>query len=164
MSINSQVIQKRIHEIFEDIAAASNRAEAADKLNYYNESLPPDTARVMRDIIKGALDPFVIWVLPTTTLKYNPSPDYAAPSNLVKMWPNILKFVDGSNVFIVDQRQRINHFIQFLESIHPADAEIISNMVQKRIDYKHVTMSTVRQAFGDGFFEEDRRVKTSAAA
>lgn len=155
--LNAPVHQLMIHEIFDDIATSANRAEAAEKLKNYNKNLPPQVSLAMRNVLKGALDPRVIWRLPTSRPKFRPCESHDFPVDLVKQTQKFLYLIDGTqqSINLTSKREKI--FLEILESVHPKDAEIVINMVLKTIDYKHVTATTVRQAFGMTFFEDDKK-------
>lgn len=151
--------QRFMYEIFEDIAASENRAEAAAKLKNYNKNLPAKESLALRDVIKGALDPYIVWRLPTTRPTFKLSEEFSAPRTLFNETSKFIYLVDGSRQSIQDNNKRMKMYLGILESIPPKEAEIVIGMVQKKIDYKHMTPTTVRMAFGDSFFEEDKKAK-----
>lgn len=148
-----------MYEIFDDIGNSENRAEAANKLKSYNQTLNPKESLAMRDVLKGALDPYVIWRLPTNRPTFRACDEHNAPRTLFNETSKFVYLVEGSRQVIPDLNKREKMYIGILESIPAKEAEIVIAMVQKRIDYKHLTQTTVRQAFGDNFFTEDRLAK-----
>lgn len=152
---------KYLHEIFEDIGDSEDRAEAANKLLEYNKTLGPRDSLAMRDVIKGALDPMIVWRLPTSRPPFRACQEYNMPSNVFKETPKFKYLIDGTPYSVDSAKKRDNIFIGILEVIHPKDAEVLIGMVQKKLDYKHLTPTTVRQAFGNNFFEEDRAAQAA---
>ena len=158
--MNKLVIHKYLHEIFEDIENSENRAEAAEKLVYYNKNLPPKHALAMRDLLKVALDERIVIRLPVSTPPYRPCGEHNAPSNVFNEMPKFRFLVDNLQTTVASSNKREKIFLGMLESIHPKDAEILVNAIKKKIDYKHMTPTTVRLAFGDEpFFVEDKLIK-----
>lgn len=160
------VHHKFLHEVFEDIGNSENRAEAVEKLNAYNVKLSPRDAMGMRDVIKGALDPKVIWRLPTNRPPFRACEEHNAPSNVFRETVKFRYLVEGTRESMPQANKRERMFVGMLESVHPKDAEILVAMIQKQTPvggFKHLTETTVRQAFGDTFFEEDR-IKASQDA
>lgn len=164
--MNKFVHHKYLHEIFEDISEAENRAAAAERLKMYNKTLPPRDAMALRDVIKGALDPKIIWRLPTDIPNYRPCDEYNMPTNIMRETTKFRYLVDGTRESMDQPVKREKMYYGILESVHPKDAEIVVSMVRKDTPiggYKHLTKEMVRQAFGDNFFEEDRIAKKKEA-
>ena len=57
------------------------------------------------------------------------------------------------------QVQRENHFIQLLESLHESEAEILKNVIKRKLPYKGLTPNLVNQAFPNLLPEEDAQPK-----
>ena len=154
-----------LHEIFEDISKSETQKEAADKLKNYSKTLPRYQVLVMNDVLLGALDRTFVWALPTGTPPFKPNDEsgWGAPSNVFKELPKRIKlFLDGPKR-VENRNKREKLFIQMLESIHPKDAKIVVDMISKKIDYKHLTPTVVRLAYGDNFFREDKQKAKEAA-
>lgn len=157
-------VQKFVHEIFEDISKANTQKDAAEKLKQYSRELSQNEMRVINGIIKGALDRTIVWLIPTGAPPYTACEEHNIPVNIYKEFPKrILWFMEG-NKKIENRVKRESLYIRFLETIHPKDAQIIIDMVGKEINYKHLTPTVVRLAYGDNFFTEDKqKAKTQAA-
>ena len=56
-------------------------------------------------------------------------------------------FVNGAKGDGLPAYKRENMFVQLLESIHPADAEIVLSMVAKKSPVKFLTKKLVQEAF-----------------
>ena len=57
-------------------------------------------------------------------------------------------FIEGGRP-VATQTKREMLFIEMLESVHPEDAKILLNMVQKSAPVKGITKAVVKQAFPD---------------
>ena len=153
------VPHKYLHEIFEDISLAKNRAEAADKIKKYMAILSDREALAVRDVLKGALDPRIIWRLPTNVPEYRACEEHNAPTNIMRETGKFRYLVEGTRESIDQLDKREKMYYGILESIHPQDANIMISMVRKETPvggFKHLTKETLKIAFGDNFFEEDR--------
>ena len=47
----------------------------------------------------------------------------------------------------ITQVQRENHFIQLLEALHQTEAELLKNVIKRKLPYKGLTPNLVNQAF-----------------
>ena len=94
--MNKFVQHKFLHEIFEDIGESSNRAEAVKKLKGYVKNLNPRDKLGMADVIKGALDPKVVWRLPTNRPPFRACEEHNAPRNALRETVKFRYLVSGS--------------------------------------------------------------------
>jgi hypothetical protein len=108
----------------------------------YNDSF------VLKTVLQGVFDARIKWLLPEGSVPYTPS-----------------KLVDQENVFIRDSRllkhfveggtpgltqiKRESLFIEMLENVSPADAEMLVAMKEKKLPWKGLTVDIVREAFPD---------------
>lgn len=133
--------KQQIFEIFEKFEKATTKK---DKI----EVLRSNVIMPLLDVLKGTFDDAIQWNLPGGTPPYTPNVPESAPSSLLKQHLNFKYFVKGfkeSERLNTLRRERM--FIDMLESIHPKDAEIIINMINKQSPVKGLTKAVVKEAF-----------------
>jgi len=130
-----------IFEIIDKVKAAKTKKQKI-------EILQNNDSWALRDVLKGTLDPKIGWELPGGKVPYEPNEEYAVPSNLLKKNVMFKYFVKGNpdtknmNVY---KRERM--FIELLESIHPKDAELVVQMINKEKFGGGITAKLVNDAF-----------------
>ena len=151
---------KSLHEIFEEVGKVT---KISDKVSI----LQDHESDGLKAILRGAYDSRIDWLVPNTPPPYTPSesPDYdLADSKLDIAAMEIGKFANfngnptnqGLNL---SQVQRENHFIQLLESLHESEAEILKNVIKRKLPYKGLTPNLVNQAFPNLLPEDDAKPK-----
>lgn len=130
-----------IHEIIDAVKAAKTKEE---KINI----LKKNDSWALRDVLRGTLDEKVGWELPGGKPPYEPNEEYSIPSNLLKKNPMFKYFVKG-NPATKDLKplRRERMFIELLESIHPRDAELVVQMINKEKFGGGITVKLVNAAF-----------------
>jgi len=131
--------RKDIFEVFESVQKTKSRQ---DKINILKEN----NCSALRDVCRGFYDDVIQWNLPPGTPPYTPNIPQSVSSTLLKQHLQFKYFVKGS---IGDQlpafkRERI--FVNVLESIHPKDAEILIDMINKK-PIKGITKKLVEETF-----------------
>ena len=129
-----------VHEVFDAISKAKNRE---DKI----QILKDNNHHAVRDIIKGGMDPNVEWLLPKGRPPFKANIPESAPSSLLKENRKFTYFIKGGAGKDITPVKRESIFIGVLESIHPADAELVLNMVAKKIPVKGLTRKIVQEAY-----------------
>jgi hypothetical protein len=140
MPVN-KITNMRVYEIFEKVAEVHSQKQKAEILRQYNN-------RAVRDVLKGAFDDTVQFVLPEGTPPYTPGSSESPGSSLLKQSKKFRYFVVSSDRSKSDPKvEKI--FIQLLESIHPKDAEIVVKMKDKDLKgmYHGLTKKLVQDAF-----------------
>lgn len=136
--------QLQVYEILEKVAKKRVKAEKIKLLHEYKEMMP------LRDVLQGTFDDRIQWNLPEGPVPFAPSSDEAPPSSLLKAHMNFKYFVKGltvSNRLTSIKREKM--FIDMCESIHPRDADVIINMINKKPPMKGITKALVKEAFPD---------------
>jgi len=127
-----------VHEVFDKISNAKDREEKIQILKDNNH-------HAVRDVIKGGMDPNVKWLLPKGRPPFKANVPESPPSSLLRENRKFAYIVEGGIETTKVKRERI--FIGILESIHPADAELVLNMVAKKIPVKGLTRKIVQEAY-----------------
>lgn len=131
---------KMIHEV---IALASKAESKADKIKILRQN----ESWALKDILRGAVDPKVKWLLPSGDPPYTPSSIESVPSNLLKRNRDFAYFVDCPTARNLPPFKREKIFMDILESVHPKDAEILLIMKEKKSLGKGLTLNLVKEAF-----------------
>jgi len=131
-----------IHEMMAKVSAAKTRLDKITLLKSYNH-------HAMLDVMRGAFDDAVQWNLPEGKPPYKANVPESVPSSLLKQNQKFKYFVKGplSESLTTVKREQI--FVQVLESIHPADAEVVINMINKKSPGKGITKKLVQEAYPD---------------
>ena len=151
---------KSLHEIFEEIGT---KTKVSDKVSI----LQDHESDGVKAILRGAFDTRIDWLVPNSPPPYTPneSPSHdLADSKLEIAAMEIGKFANfngnptdqGRNL---TQVQRENHFIQLLESLHQSEAEILKNVIKRKLPYNGLTPNLVNQAFPNLLPEADAQPK-----
>ena len=133
--------------VFEILEKASKKRAKKDKIE---ELRKHEDNMALRDILQGTFDSRIQWNLPTGPVPYTPSSAETPPNTLTKAHMNFKYFVKGlrdSEKLMGVKRERM--FIDMLESIHPRDAELVCNMINKKPPMKGITEKLVKEAFPD---------------
>ncbi len=103
------------------------------------------------DVLRGTYDDRVVWLLPLgAPPPYTPNLIQSIPSDLKKECARLAYFVKGGKGDNLHQTKRESMFIQLLESIHPRDAEVVIDMINKK-PIKGLTKAMIEEAFPEMF-------------
>jgi|SRR5210317_251962 len=130
---------KYVFEIFEE---ASKKKKKEEKIKFLKSNMN----WAVKDIIRGSLDSTVIWNLPGGSPPYTESEPHNAPSNLVREYKQFVWFVKGAKGDKLPAFKREAIFIGLLEGVHPEDAKLVVNMINKKPP-KGITRSLIQEAF-----------------
>ena len=131
---------KYVFEILEEVGKQRNRIDKV-KILKSNESW------ALKDIIRGTFDSNIKWNLPGGEPPYTPCQGHDAPTNLLKEHKNFVYFVKGlreSNRLTPVKRESI--FLGLIEGIHPEDATLVINMINKDKP-NGITRPVIEEAF-----------------
>jgi len=132
---------KYVFEVIDAAKAAKTRKEKIEILKK-NESW------ALKDVLRGTLDPVVKWDLPTDEAPpYEASDDYNHPSNLLRENTKFKYFVRGPISQQLMKAKRESIFIGLLEAVHPADARLLVDMINKKPFKDGITPALVNEAF-----------------
>ena len=131
-----------IHEILTRAGEAQTRVEKVEVLREYN-------TLALRDVLKGAYDDTIQFIIPKGTPPYNPARPESVPSNLRKQSAKFRFFVRGGPGEQLPKIKVEQMFIKVLEVVHPDDAKVVILMKDKALDgvYKGITKKLVMEAF-----------------
>ena len=129
-----------VFEVFELFEKAKTRAEKIEVLKKHE-------SWALKDIIRGALDPRIEWLLPKGEVPYTPSEPHNAPSSLLRKNRDFRYVVKGGVGGQMPPIKREKIFLGIVESIHPKDAELVCAMINKKLPVKGLTVKLVQEAF-----------------
>jgi hypothetical protein len=135
-------MEKEVFEIFEDFTRLKAKSEKIAFLQQVGREVP-----AVKDVIRGAFDDRLVFVLPKGTPPYTPNLPESTPSSLRMRHRDFSYFVKGAINSEQPAYKVEKMFIQMLESIHAEDALIVLDMVSKKTPVKGLTKKLVEEAF-----------------
>ena len=129
-----------VYEVFELFEKAKTRAEKIDVLKKHE-------TWALKDVLKGALDPKIEWLLPKGEVPYTACEEHNAPSSLLRKNQDFRYVVKGGGGEKMPSFKREKIFLGIVESIHPKDAELVCAMINKKLPVKGLTVKLVQEAF-----------------
>lgn len=134
-----------IHEI---LGAIKNIRSKEDRISF----LKKHNSLALRDVLRGAFDDSVVWIIPLGEPPYkkNSLAPGLSPNSLRSQSPKLAYFAKsgpGEKLLAV---KREKMYIDLLESIHPNEAQLIVDMVNKNINhstYHGITKELVVETF-----------------
>ena len=130
---------KLVHEVLTEVGSRKRKTDRIQILKQ-NESW------ALKDIIRGSMDSTVEWNLPGGDPPYAACEPHNAPTNLLRENKQFRYFVKGGPGDKMNAPKRENIFIGLIEGIHPSDAKLVVDMINKRIP-KGITREIVQEAF-----------------
>ena len=128
-------------EFFDKVSKLKKKEEKIEALKF-NDSFQ------VRTLLQGAFDPRVKWLLPTGKPPYTPSTLTDQENVLIHECRKLVYFVEGGAPNL-KQMRRETMFVELLEAVSPADAELLCAIKDKKFPYKGITADIVREAFPD---------------
>lgn len=131
-----------IHEIFDKVSKAKSKS---DKI----QILRDNNSGALSDILRGTFDDRIKWLLPAgDPPPYTPNKPESTPSNLIKECTKLAYLVEGGKGPKLLKIRREAIFIGLLESVHPKDAEILIDCINKKAP-RGINKPLVKEAFPD---------------
>jgi len=130
-----------IYEILEQFSQQKTKSTRLEVLRKYQD------VTALKDVLRGTFDDSLVFLLPEGKPPYSPNLPESVPSTLLKQNKQFAYFVKGGPGTDMQAYKRESLFIRLLESIHPADAEIVLSMVNKTSPVKYLTKKLVQEAF-----------------
>lgn len=129
-----------VAEILGKVAAAENQKDRIALLQKYDN-------HAVRTVLRLAYDPTLVWDLPEKWKpEYTPSIFFDQEGALYQSLKYVNKFlVDGYAGLTQEKKQLL--FIQLLESLAPADAEMMVKVKDKKLPFAGIGPATVRAAY-----------------
>ena len=154
---------RAVPPLFSEIATKINNAkDKPKKLKVLKEhdSVP------LRQVLKGAFDPNIEWLLPDGDVPYvaNDAPVGTEHTLLQQEAKRLYLFTKGGdNTLSNNKRETL--FIQMLEGLSAEEAEFLVTVVNKKVNnkYKGFTANLVKDAFGwdDNFMQKEEEGRPS---
>lgn len=141
MAVN-KLTGQTVHEILTKAGEAPTRVDKVEVLRKYN-------TLALRDVLKGAYDDEVEFILPKGSPPYTAADEQRPPSSLNKQTKKFRYFVKGGPGEKLAAVKVEMMFVKVLEAIHPKDAELVIKMKEKDLAgaYKGITKKLVAEAF-----------------
>ena len=148
---------RAVPPLMSEIATKVNNAKDKPrklKVLQDNDSVP------LRQVLKGAFDPNIEWLLPKGDVPYqaNDAPVGTEHTMLRQEAKRLYLFTKGGDNTI-SQNKRETLFIQMLEGLSAQEAEFLITVVNKKVNnkYKGFTANLVKEAFNwdDNFMRKD---------
>ena len=134
-----------VHEIFAAVVAKRTKDEKISILQQYNENF-------IKVLLIWNFDSSVQSILPEGDVPIQPreNADTVPPaSNIRKEWSKFYNFVKGGND-AMNRLRKETMFINFLESFHPGEAEVLCLVKDKKLQTKYnITKELVSEAYPD---------------
>lgn len=105
---------------------------------------------VVKQILKYAYDPNIVFDLPEGDPPYKPCEFYDQEGRLYSEARKLYLFVKGGNPALTKFKREML-FIQFIEGIDKDDAKLILAIKDKKLPFKGITSDVVKKAFPDIF-------------
>jgi Family of unknown function (DUF6433) len=128
-----------VAEFLEKVSKLKKKEDKVAALKFNN-------SYVLRTILQGAFDPRVKWLLPEGSPPFKKQDIVDQEHILIKEARKLAYFVEGAYPNL-KQMKRETMFIEFLEALAPADAELVLSIKEKKLPYKGITVDMVREAF-----------------
>ncbi len=117
-----------------------------DKVLYLKEH----NTDALRQVIKSSFDPKIKWALPFGEVPYtvNEAPEGTEHNVLSYEVRKLYHYIEGGNPKL-SQNKRESMFVQMLEGLHPAEADVIVAAKDKILHqkYKGLSVNVVKEAF-----------------
>jgi hypothetical protein len=129
-----------VYEVFELFEKAATRKDKIAVLKLHE-------SWAIKDVIKGALDPKIEWLLPKGDVPYTACEPHSTPSTLLRKNKDFRYVVKGGTGGQMPAVKREKIFLGIVESIHPKDAELVCSMINKKLPVKGLTVKLVQEAY-----------------
>ena len=127
-----------------EILEATNKARSKDEKI---EILRKYESWALKDVLRASFDPLVEFTIPAGAPPYQPNRVESIPSNLLRKNKDFQYIVKNGAGDKMPAFKREKLYIAILESIHPKDAEVVINMVNKKKPATGITVKIVKEAF-----------------
>jgi len=141
ITANQPTRSLELYEVIDMVDKERSRPKKVKILQQHN-SVP------LQDYLRCVFDDRVQFLLPDTPPPYTPNKEESAPSSWRRQNTKLQYLVKGPGNK-VQQIKRESIFIQMLEAVHPKDAKLLCEMVNKRTPARGLTKKLVQEAFPD---------------
>ena len=129
-----------IYEILEAAGKAKTKEERIQILKDHD-------SWALRDVLRATYDQKVEFVIPAGDPPYTPNRPDSIPSNLLRKNVDFKYIVKGGVGEQMPTFKREKIYIGLLEAIHPEDAKVVINMVNRKKPGNGITEKVVKEAF-----------------
>ena len=150
---------RSVPPLFSEIAAKVNNAK--DKPRKL-KVLQDNDSVALRQVLKGAFDPNVVWELPEGDVPYtvNDAPIGTEHTVLSQEAKRLYLFTKGGDNSLTSNKREML-FVQMLEGLSGEESKFLITVVNKKInnEYKGFTANLVKEAFDwdDNFMKKEKR-------
>jgi len=131
--------------IYEVIEEAQKKRTKAGKIEVFQNN----DSWALRDVLRGTFDTSIEWNLPPGAPPYQASEGHNHPTDLTRENVKFKYFIRGFKASEgLSTVRRESMFIGLLEAVHPEDAKLVIDMVNKTPP-KNITRPIVEEAFPD---------------
>lgn len=130
--------------VYEVLSKVSEAKTKADKIKI----LKQNETWALKDIIRGSMDTSVKWNLPPGNPPFQKNIAPEGATNFINQNRQLKYFVKGGVGDQMPAYKRESIFIRLLEGVHPDDADLLVNMINK-VKPKGLTRPIVKEAFPD---------------
>ena len=154
-----QDVGRAIPPLMSEIATKINNAK--DKPRKL-KVLQDNDSVALRQVLKGAFDPNIKWLLPKGDVPYTPNdaPIGTEHTILSQEAKRLYLFIEGGDNAIT-QNKRETTFVQMLEGLSAEEAQFLIAVVNKKVNnqYKGFTANLVKEAFNwdDNFMKAEKK-------
>ena len=150
---------RSVPPLFSEIAAKVNNAK--DKPRKL-KVLQDNDSVALRQVLKGAFDPNIVWELPMGDVPYtvNDAPIGTEHTVLSQEAKRLYLFTKGGDNSLTSNKREML-FVQMLEGLSGEESKFLITVVNKKInnEYKGFTANLVKEAFDwdDNFMKKEKR-------
>ena len=130
-----------VHEVLDKVSKEKSKDKKIEILKQHE-------TWALKDVIRGSMDSTVEWNLPPGAPPYHKNIAPEGASNFISQNRQLKYFVKGGVGDDMPAYKRENIFIRLLEAVHPMDAKLIVDMINK-VKPKGLTRPIVKEAFPD---------------
>jgi hypothetical protein len=129
-----------LFEMLEDIQAAKNKKTRIDMIKHY--------ARMSAfcDYLRCTFDDRIQFLLPKGAPPYTPNPEGAQPSTWARQNTKLAYLITGGRGEDLTPVKRESMFIGMLESVHPQDALLLTDMISKKCPHPAIKKALIEEA------------------
>lgn len=125
-----------MNQVPRTIASIIAEAESKKTAKEQAEVLKANSSAALKAVIGHAMDPNVVWLLPEGNPPYKPLPNNADMELALHTQTRMFQYVTRPGGDQVAPLKREQIFIQILEGIDPADAELMLRVKNKKLKLK----------------------------
>ena len=129
--------------VFEVLQEAAKQRLKEDKIKFLKEN----ESCALKDVLRGTFDSKIQWKLPQGEVPYEAAEPHNHPANLLRENTKFKYFLKGhKNAESLPAFKRERIFLAMLEAVHPEDAKVLVDMINKEPP-KYITRPIVEEAF-----------------